>query len=156
MDWDSRFVVNAPHVIHDTIEGVSVIINLASGRYYSLQNTATDIWGLVGVGSSAQDIVQVMRDRYDGADVDMRQVVQGFLEQLLQESLVRVDEAGGVPERPVPDAPVGDLTTMPRERFAIPMLEIYTDLEDLLLLDPIHEVGEEGWPVAKPADSVPD
>jgi uncharacterized protein YcbX len=156
MDWDSRFVVNAPHVIHDTIDGVSVIINLASGRYYSLQNTATDIWGLVGVGSSAQDIVEVMRDRYDGADVDMRQIVQGFLEQLLQEGLVRVHDANGAPERRVPDAPVGELTAIARAPFAVPLLEMYRDLEDLLLLDPIHEVGEEGWPVAKPAGSDPD
>jgi hypothetical protein len=156
MEWDSRFVVNAPHVIHDTIDGVSVIINLANGRYYSLQNTATDIWSLVGAGSSAQDIVQVLRHRYETADIDMRLIVQGFLEQLLQESLVRVDETDGTPGHPVPDAAVGTLTTTPRARFAAPMLEVYRDLEDLLLLDPIHEVGEEGWPVAKPADSVPD
>jgi uncharacterized protein YcbX len=156
MDWDSRFVVNAPHVIHDTIDGVSVIINLASGRYYSLQNTATDIWGLVGVGSSAQDIVEVMRDRYDGADVDMRQIVQGFLEQLLQEGLVRVHDADEAPERPVPDALLAELTAIPQAPFAVPVLEIYRDLEDLLLLDPIHEVGEEGWPVAKPAGSDTD
>jgi len=156
MELDSRFVVNTPNVIHDTIDGVSVIINLASGRYYSLQNTATEIWSLVEAGLPAHKVVQRMSDRYDAADTDMRQVVQGFLEQLLQEGLVRVHDADGVLERRVPDAPVGELTAMPRAPFAVPMLEIYRDLEDLLLLDPIHEVGEEGWPVAKPAGSDPD
>jgi hypothetical protein len=27
-----------------------------------------------------------------------------------------------------------------------PKLEKYTDMEDLLLLDPIHDVQEVGWP----------
>ena len=28
-----------------------------------------------------------------------------------------------------------------------PMIESYDDMADLLLLDPVHEVGEQGWPV---------
>jgi hypothetical protein len=156
MDWDSSFVVNTPSVIHDTIDGVSVVINLATGRYYGLQNTATEIWSLVGAGMPPEDIVQIMRDRYSAADVDMRQIVQRFLEQLLQESLVRIDETGVTTERPLPDAVVGLSIAAPRAHFAVPMLDVYRDLEDILLLDPIHEVGEEGWPVAKPPDSVPD
>ena len=34
-------------------------------------------------------------------------------------------------------------------RFEAPALQVYTDMEDLLLLDPIHEVDEMGWPSAK-------
>jgi hypothetical protein len=35
--------------------------------------------------------------------------------------------------------------------FTQPVLEVYTDMQDLLLLDPIHEVDEEaGWPSPKP------
>ena len=154
MNWGSRFVVDAPNVIHDTIDGVSVVINLATGRYYGLQTTATEIWSLVEAGMPPEDIVQIMRDRYGAADVDMRPIVQRFLEQLLEESLLRIDETSVTPERPLPDAVVGLSTAAPRAHFAVPMLEIYRDLEDILLLDPIHEVGEEGWPVAKPADSV--
>ncbi len=35
--------------------------------------------------------------------------------------------------------------------FAPPRLQRYTDMQDLLLLDPIHDVDEVGWPVASPA-----
>jgi hypothetical protein len=28
----------------------------------------------------------------------------------------------------------------------VPVLNKYTDMQDLLLLDPIHEVDERGWP----------
>jgi hypothetical protein len=31
----------------------------------------------------------------------------------------------------------------------VPLLRKYTDMRDLLLLDPIHDVDEQGWPVRK-------
>jgi hypothetical protein len=34
---------------------------------------------------------------------------------------------------------------------AAPVLEKYTDMQELLLLDPIHDVEEAGWPKARPA-----
>jgi len=37
--------------------------------------------------------------------------------------------------------------------FAPPVLEVYTDMQDLLLLDPIHDVDETvGWPSPKPPE----
>ena len=35
--------------------------------------------------------------------------------------------------------------------FVNPTLTKFTDMQDLLLLDPIHEVDEMGWPHPKPA-----
>lgn len=36
------------------------------------------------------------------------------------------------------------------DEFQPPALESYTDMQDLLLLDPIHEVDEMGWPQKAP------
>jgi hypothetical protein len=33
--------------------------------------------------------------------------------------------------------------------YSVPVLEEYTDMSDLLLLDPIHDVNELGWPVKR-------
>ncbi len=33
--------------------------------------------------------------------------------------------------------------------FQIPVLDVYSDMQDLLLLDPIHDVDETGWPTPK-------
>ena len=35
--------------------------------------------------------------------------------------------------------------------FVPPTLEKYTDMQDLVLLDPVHEVDERGWPHAQAA-----
>ena len=34
-----------------------------------------------------------------------------------------------------------------------PQLEKYTDMQDLVLLDPVHEVDATGWPHPKPAET---
>ncbi len=33
--------------------------------------------------------------------------------------------------------------------YTVPALTRYDDLDDLLLLDPIHEVDDAGWPIAR-------
>jgi len=36
--------------------------------------------------------------------------------------------------------------------FRAPVLNVYADMKDLLLLDPIHDVDEVGWPTPKSVD----
>ena len=54
--------------------------------------------------------------------------------------LVAVDGDAAAP-------PVTDQT--PSIEFQLPKLNIYTDMEALLLADPIHEVESDGWPNIK-------
>ena len=153
MDSASWVAVNGPNVIHETIEGEAVIINLMSGRYYSLQGTAAEIWELIGKGGTVSGIVAAMAGRYAAADVDMHDVVIGLLGRLREEELIRVEPASESIGREI--APAEAVTASPAQSsgFELPALQVYTDLEDLLLLDPIHEVNDEGWPVAKPGGS---
>jgi hypothetical protein len=65
--------------------------------------------------------------------------VAGLVEQLLAEGLV-VEDA---------DAPVGaSPPAPPADALEPPALEKFTDMQDLILLDPVHEVDERGWPHA--------
>jgi len=38
------------------------------------------------------------------------------------------------------------ITSAERPPFTKPELHKFTDMQDLLLFDPIHEVDESGWP----------
>jgi hypothetical protein len=42
----------------------------------------------------------------------------------------------------------------PAGSWEAPKLTVYEDMQDLLLLDPIHDVDETGWPARK-QDAVP-
>jgi hypothetical protein len=45
---------------------------------------------------------------------------------------------------PAPAAPAAGAV------FAPPRLEVFDDLQDLFLVDPIHDVDEAGWPHVTP------
>jgi hypothetical protein len=73
--------------------------------------------------------------------------VNDFMDRLLAENLIQVDTL----EEPLPAAIPAQLTYP--DIFTAPALEKYNDMQDLLLLDPIHETDEQGWPVRRQQDA---
>ena len=151
MDLRQRYRVNEPNVIHETIQGETVIINLMNGRYYSLQDTAADLWNLLTTGASVEAMVRAATSRYAALGTDVVGAAAAFLEQLKADDLIRLD---GLSD-PTAPSQAGSTDQAHLPAFKPPVLHRYTDMEDLLLLDPIHDVDEAGWPVAK-ADTPPE
>jgi hypothetical protein len=149
MDSSLHYGINGPNVIHETVDGETIIINLLTGRYYSLQATGVDIWGLVQQGASAAEMTRWMSRHYGDPGQDMAELVQQFLEQLLAEELIRTERPDPLATPPTPELKRSADLSIPSPTFTMPVLQKYTDMEDLLLLDPIHEVDDAGWPVAK-------
>lgn len=145
---NQRFRVNTPTVTHETIDGEAVIINLDSGNYYSLVEVGSFIWGLIEKGASASEVQNVILQAYQGDAQDIDRGVQELLAQLQQENLiVPVDEAGEAVD-PAQSEPSNNGHEKPS--FNAPMLHKYSDMQELLLLDPIHDVDDAGWPKPNP------
>jgi hypothetical protein len=70
----------------------------------------------------------------------IRAALDPFLQDLEKEQLIAPVETR---KKRDPLALAGDPTGVP---FVAPSLQAFNDLEGLLLLDPIHEVDDEGWP----------
>jgi Coenzyme PQQ synthesis protein D (PqqD) len=144
---NQRFKVNTPTVTHETIDGEAVIINLDNGNYYSLVEVGSFIWGLVERGASASDVQNLVLQSYQGDATDIDRGVQELLAQLEQENLiVPVDGAGAFDLDEV--LPSGNSHEKPL--FNTPLLHKYSDMQELLLLDPIHDVDDAGWPKPNP------
>ena len=65
-----------------------------------------------------------------------------FLQQLLDETLIAVSEA----VEPRPQAPGQGTAGGKRRTYVTPAFDRYTDMAELLLIDPVHDVDEAGWP----------
>ena len=147
MSLSARFRPAGPRVIHETFDDEVVIVNLDSGRYYSTQQAGADVWQLLVAGRTVGEMATHLAQHYDASPEAMSEPIALFCEQLAAESLVMSAD----------EAPVG--ATLPtladrgRRAFVAPRLQVFTDMQDLLLLDPIHEVGPQGWPIAKPDES---
>lgn len=144
----TRFRVNSPNVIHETIEGEVVLIDLKTGTYYSLRDSGAAVWQAIEQGAGEDGIAAELRARYDASDEQIGAAVRQLLAQLEGEGLIRADEGEAEPAA-VPSAAFNGDARLP---FASPVLEKHTDMQDLILLDPVHEVGAEGWPHPAPPD----
>ena len=141
---NQRFRVNTPTVTHEIIDGEAVIINLDSGNYYSLVDVGAFIWGYFEMGSSANEIRNLVLQAFDGDASFVDQSVRELLTQLqLEDLIVPIDEAGDAFGLGQP-APADNHDEKPL--FKPPVLHKYSDMQELLLLDPIHDVDDAGWP----------
>jgi len=147
MTDNTRFRVNTPDVTHETIDGEAVIINLVTGNYYSLQHEGAHMWHLL---QNRTPLAVVVDELVCGYNADKNEVERGVLQlvtELQQEQLiVRITDNENVAATPVEHRPwnVND-----RRSFQTPTLQKFTDMQELLILDPIHEVDEAGWPHKK-------
>jgi len=142
MSAQSVYRVNAPHVISEVIDGEAIILNFESGCYYSLNESGMAVWQAIQDGCNQQAMLSALHQRYhdvgDEAASDLTEVLKLLeLEQLIVPSDSLVVEGSSVHE--------GATTA-----YMKPGLEKFTDLQELLLLDPIHDVDESGWPRQNP------
>lgn len=141
-----HYRINSPEVIAETIDGEAVLVNLDTGDYYSLDKVGAEMWDLIVSQSSVKEIVETLYARYDTEPRDLEDAVLQLIEQLQQEELIvaaRSDAREGI-SRSAPTVEAG--TEEGRLRFERPILRKYSDMQDLLMLDPIHEVDDSGWP----------
>jgi hypothetical protein len=152
MSSGNHFRINTPKVTHETIDGETVIINLDNGTYYSLVGVGAEIWGFMESGAAVDNIIEAINQRYNGTQVDIESGVNKLFSELEQEGLVvpgNWEESRNF--EPI-KTEVEIESQAERPVFKAPILEKYTDMQDLLLLDPVHEVDETGWPTPKPSD----
>jgi hypothetical protein len=134
-----RYRVNVPAVASQTMAGEAILIHFDSGRYYSAEGAGADVIALIERGRTIGEVVDALAAATGEGRQAVEAAVAPFVGELCAEGLLVPAEAGEISSA----APA--LGT----RFAAPRLVTYTDLEDLLRLDPIHDVDDAGWPIAK-------
>lgn len=150
MNRNCRIRINVPKIVHETIDGEPIILNLDNGNYYSLVGIGAQVWGFIEQGATVNDIIERLHVDYEGSKEDIETTVNKFVSELIQEGLTFLD---GVkpPEGSVCfNAQVQAGPKENRPKFDALILSKYSDMKDLLLLDPIHEADETGWPESKP------
>lgn len=135
------FRINSPRVVHEAFDNEVVIINLESGLYYNFDQVGAVIWQTLAAGQAQARIMAEVLARYEANEGEMVAAVQAFIDELVREELIV----------PADSAEETDFLPPPvKEPFQKPNLRKYSDMQELLLLDPIHDVDESGWPSTKP------
>ena len=128
----------APDVVHETIDGEAIVINLTTGTYFSLDGSGAAVWARLKGGGTLDDAVLELAEAHGADPVALGAEVARLLGELHEHGLVLSAPPALLREAAV----TGGLGT-----FVPARLGVYTDMEEFLLVDPIHEVEPaQGWP----------
>jgi hypothetical protein len=154
-----QLAVNLTNVVHETIDGETILIHLGTGTYYSLDGAGAAVWDLLAQGVAHDELSAQLGARYEADPAVLETSVAGFVAELLAEGLLVALEPGSEP----PSAPVagasspegggeGSANGVPAAvgAFVVPVLHKYTDMQEFMLVDPLHDVeADAGWPHVK-------
>jgi hypothetical protein len=145
----SRYRILSPPIAHQAVDGEVILINLENGSYYSLRGSGAKIWALLDGGATPATICAELSRFYERSHAEIAISLEPFLERLVAEAVIAATDRADVAELGAVTAAActgAEPTSTSAEEYLAPELESFTDLQDLLLLDPIHQVGPQGWP----------
>jgi hypothetical protein len=129
-------------VRHERLDDEVIAIDLDTGAYFALDGVAAVCWSLLAAGGAVDAVVDMMAADFEAARDTVQSDVQRFVAELVQMHLLT----------PVDREPVSvesACAMKPTSEYRAPAIERFDDLEELLVLDPIHEVDEAGWPATR-------
>ena len=125
-----RLAPKGEQIAATVMDGEAVIINLANGVYYSMDEAGGLIWEMIEQARSLADIADAVATTYGVPPSRTREDIEQLAAQLIDEDLViavndRIPAKGADPE------------LAPRQnQYETPKLIVYRDMQELLALDP--------------------
>ena len=137
------FQINTPRIAHEPLDNEVIAIDFEDGTYYSIKGIGAAIWLMIELGFSSELIATRIQEMFQIQENSLNEIYD-FIIQLEENELIiaRNEKTSGLNI----DIEMSELPT----HYSAPRIAKHTDLQKLLLLDPIHEVDEEaGWPEPK-------
>lgn len=128
----ATFSITGDHIVGEVFDGEAIIIDTVTGAYFSLAEGPANVWTALMKGHrTLSDIAE--------ASTVAQDVVHVVLVELVNAGLVHTNASS---TETAETAETAEVTPM--------YLTKYSDMEELLLLDPIHDVSPAGWPSSSP------
>lgn len=126
---DRPLVVNAAVTAAEVIDGEAVMINLSDGTYYTMDGVGSEVWLLIERGCSLEAIAGSLAARHGVEEARVLDEVGEVVDALLSAGLVIEGDATA--------AVVADVELLgPSPTYGKPELVTYSDMADVLALDP--------------------
>ena len=140
--------VSVPLLISQQFDSEVVLANYQNGVYYNLDGSAAQVWLGLKANRTVEEIGGALAAATASDVPSITQQVQAFVDSMLAEGLIAEGGADARSETSVEAwAPVLSGT------FVAPEFQRFDNLRELLLMDPVHDAGDEGWPLREPHES---
>ncbi len=129
LSHDDVLFANEQQVAAKVMDGEAILINLATGAYYSIGSTGGFIWSLIERRLSVEEIVRAVTEQYE---VDRSRALSDVLRlgnELRAEGLVVVSPTGAI-------TGIAPQSSGTRLGYEAPELQKFTDMAEMFALDP--------------------
>ena len=136
---DDYFTINT-RIVADEFEDETVLIDVQKGLYFSMRGSAAQIWKSFGEPQSKSALLAHLKGELNEDNItSVTQAIDKMLEHQLLVAAQPPKTGGTV------------LRSLTLSAFALPVVDVFTDMAELIAIDPVHEVDEAaGWPVRPP------
>lgn len=134
MQLTDTFVPRDDNVASEDFDGEFVVLDLASGKYFGLSGGSALVWRAILAGHSVETLAANLAE-----DDARRAEIASLIATLVENDLIVASNDDRV-------APAGHAAELAGVEGPF-LVEMFDDLADLMLTDPIHDVDQEaGWP----------
>lgn len=134
------YKINEEKMFYDMADGVAVVINFTTGIYYGFDDLSSMVFDSLIKGASENSVLASIK-KLPGCPEDIDSKFNSFISAIKEKEIVIGDGSGN--EAPELDAKLAEAG------FELTVTD-YSDVQDILLADPVHEVEPEmGWPFIK-------
>lgn len=135
--------LDSTNIATEIFDNEAVLINIPQGKYYSVRgNTGIRILEILQEPSSIDNILAAVRNEFElNNEVDSENEIEIFINHLENENII-------IPaQEAIACKPEETDFKRPYEKVE---LEIFDDMQELIMLDPVHDVESfKGWPQKK-------
>ncbi len=131
-----------PLLISQQFDSEVVLANYQNGVYYNLDGSAAQIWLGLKVNRTVEEIGSALAAATGGDVTSITHQVKTFVDSMLAEGLIANGAADARGE-----TAIGTWAPALSGAFVAPEFQRFDNLRELLLMDPVHDAGEEGWPL---------
>lgn len=142
-----EFQLRTGSISMERLDGEVIAIDFSTGKYFSFQGPAADIIWMLEQGIPREQWLSLVSSSFlsDPERDTFDEHTNHFLTQLEQLDLLEAADSLHSQGAELPSDYI-------RGCWVQPEILINDDLVDLIVIDPIHDVGDDGWPTAKSSE----
>ena len=136
MQLDQAYQFKNPPCIHEVVDDEVIIINMEKGHYYNVKGVAKKVFVDLIAGIRPSEL-----SKFNRWDKETEEKLGQFVEALIEENIIEIKKNKST------DLNLNMTSIAITNLDEDMVLHTYTDMEEILGLDPIHEIDQkEGWP----------
>ena len=137
----TKLKLNSTAISCERLDGEMVIISFETGKYFNANGPAADVLFLIEKNIDQSLWQEILVNHFKDFLMETSRIDE-FVSKLILEKIVLETTLTNFDTVILPE-------DYQRLEWSTPVLLVFNDLADLLLIDPIHDTSLEGWPTVK-------